>query len=173
MSFAGLVSALLRRLLCNLERVSVSCSGTAALWHGLSMYWVMMSPNLQYQSRVQETPLCRARPHAQVQCRYAKRCRSTPSCTCSAIRVLSIRDMLSHVRRRGHLTLRGITISVGGRLVTLALALLVSRQGFRSSQPRAHGGSGDYMQIAGVVQDIVNRNARSHCVWRGYGSKIP
>ena len=35
-SFAGLVSTSLKRLLCNLERVSVSCSGTAVLWHGLA-----------------------------------------------------------------------------------------------------------------------------------------
>ena len=28
------------------------------------------------------------------------------------------------------------------------------------------------MQIAGVVQDIVNKNARSHCVYRGRGLKI-
>ena len=57
--------------------------------------------------------------------------------------MLTIRDMLSHVRRRGHLTLRGVTISVGGRLVTLALALLVSRQGFLQAASRAHEVSGE------------------------------
>jgi hypothetical protein len=67
-----------------------------------------------------------------------------PSRTCSPNRVLTIRDMLSHVRRRGgHLTLRGVTISVGGRLVTLALALLVSRQGFLQAASRAHEVSGE------------------------------
>lgn len=51
---------LLRRLLCNLERVSVSCAGTAALWHGWDWLGRTMSPNLQYQPRGQDTPLCRA-----------------------------------------------------------------------------------------------------------------
>lgn len=67
-----------------------------------------------------------------------------PSRTCSPNRVLTIRDMLSHVRcRGGHLTLRGVTISVGERLVTLALALLVSRQGFLQAASRAHEVSGE------------------------------
>jgi hypothetical protein len=89
-----------------------------------------------------------------------------PSRTCSPNRVLTIRDMLSHVRRRGgHLTLRGVTISVGGRLVTLALALLVSRQGFLQAASRAHEVSGEvHAHSRCRAGDIVNKNAHSHCV---------
>jgi hypothetical protein len=52
------------------------------------------------------------------------------------IRVLTVSDMLSHVCRHGHLTLRSVTISMGCRLVTLAPALLVSQTRVCSSQPR-------------------------------------
>lgn len=80
------------------------------------------------------------------------------------IRVLTVRDMLSHVCRRGHLTLRGVTISVGCRLVTLAPALLVSRQHFAAASRANMKGAGRHMQIAGVVQGIVSKDADSHRV---------
>lgn len=100
---------------------------------------MMMSLNLQSGISLEGRthPLCRARPHAMCKAAIIERGCSMPTRTCSPIRVLTIRDMLSHVRRRGHLALRGVTISVGGRLVTLGLALLVSRQGF-CRQPAAH-----------------------------------
>jgi hypothetical protein len=59
-----------------------------------------------------------------------------PLAHASTIRVLTVGDMLSHVCRHGHLTLRSVTISMGCRLVTLAPALLVSQARVCSSQPR-------------------------------------
>jgi hypothetical protein len=79
------------------------------------------------------------------------------------IKVLTVRDMLSHVCRRGHLTLRGVPYRWVEGLSPWHLHC--SCHGRTLQQPAGHTKwAGSYMHIAGVVQDIVNKNARSQRV---------